>query len=84
MTCQVNFLAGPGHVDEIMQQDDLLVARQPACRHRARALLQRQLLVVAVDCLHLIDLPPHHMGVRGSFMQRLLCSCFVPGPSIAR
>ena len=44
----LDLFAGPRHIDEVPEEDHLLVPRQPAGRHRAGRLLQRDLLVVAV------------------------------------
>ena len=46
-----DLLAGPRAVDEVVQQNDLLAAGQAARGDAARALLQRELLVVAVQRL---------------------------------
>lgn len=56
LTCDFDLLSWPGHVDEVVQEDDLLVSRKPACGHCTRAFLQSQLLVVSIDCLGDIDL----------------------------
>lgn len=40
LTCDVDLLPGARHVNEVMCENDLLVAGQPPSRHRARALLQ--------------------------------------------
>ena len=50
-TNNADLLPWAGLVNEIMQQNDLLVARQPPSLHRAWRLLQRDLLVVAVNRL---------------------------------
>ena len=56
LTRDFNLLSWPGHIDEVVQEDDLLVSREPASRHCARTFLQSQLLVVSVYCLSDIDL----------------------------
>ena len=56
VTCDHDLLSRPGLIDEVMQQNDLLVARQTASWHCARALLDCDLLVVAVHCLSDIQL----------------------------
>ena len=47
----LDLLAGAHLVDQVPRHHHLLVPRQPARRHRARRLLQRDRLVVAVDRL---------------------------------
>ena len=64
ITCDLNLFSWSSTVNEIMQHDDLLVARQPACRHCSRALLEGQLLVIPVDCLLHIHL--HHNSLFSS------------------
>mmetsp|Transcript_39132 Transcript_39132/g.87066 ORF Transcript_39132/g.87066 Transcript_39132/m.87066 type:complete len:210 (+) Transcript_39132:1212-1841(+) len=61
-TCDVHLLSWSCTVNEVMQQDDLLVAGQAAGRHSAGALLQSQLLEVAVDGLGAV----HHEGALGA------------------
>ena len=70
-TNNADLLARAGLVDEVVQQDDLLVARQPPRLHRARRLLQRDLLVVAVDRLLHIHLQAHQYS--------LCCAALVDG-----
>jgi hypothetical protein len=67
-TRDLHLLARPRAVDEVVQQDDLLVARQPPCGHRARRLLQRELLVVLVHRLRGVDL-------RGMCVRVCVCVC---------
>jgi len=55
-TCDLDLLARPRAINEVVQQDDLLVARQAPRLHAARALLQRQLLVVPVHRLRRVHL----------------------------
>ncbi len=59
LACDLDLLARAGAVDEVVQHDDLLVAGQATGRHTARALLEGQLLVVAVDGLRHIHLQLH-------------------------
>jgi len=56
LTSDVHLLARPRAVDQVIGEHDLLVPGQAAGRHRARALLQRDLLVVAVNRLRVVDL----------------------------
>ena len=53
-----------------MQQDDLLGAGQAPRGHAAGALLQRNLLVVAVHCLLDVDLQAVRCGAGGTARQQ--------------
>jgi len=46
-----NLFTGPGRVNQIPQQDDVLLTGKPACRDGPWAFLQSDLLVVAIHGL---------------------------------
>lgn len=50
-----NFITGTGNVDKIMQDEDLFLTGNTTGWHRAWCLLDRQLLIVTVDSLDLIN-----------------------------
>ena len=60
--CDDHLLPRPHAIHQVVQQDDLLGARQPPRGHRPRRLLQRHLLVVAVERLLHIQLRSQRGG----------------------
>ena len=67
LTRDDDLLSRPHAVHQVVQQYDLLGARQAACRHRSRRLLQRDLLVVAIHRLLGI-----HLSMRGCDRHRMM------------
>lgn len=55
-TSNFNLLARPGAVDQIMRENDLLMAGKATGWHGAGALLQRELLIVTIYGLRAVNL----------------------------
>jgi len=64
---ELNLIARPRLVDQVVQHDDLLAARQPPRGHVAGGLLQREALVVAV----------HRAVVPQEEIISKVCNCFI-------
>ena len=54
-TCDFDFFAGFGAVDEVPEEDYLAVSGEAACRDRAGGFLEGEFLIIAVDCFFRVE-----------------------------